>query len=64
MAESLAVKYRPQEFNEVCSQRSVIQILEKQLVQKDVKNCYLFCGPSGTGKTTISRIYAHKLNEV
>ena len=63
MAESLAVKYRPQEFNEVCSQRSVIQILEKQLVQKDVKNCYLFCGPSGTGKTTISRIYAHKLNE-
>ena len=62
MAESLAVKYRPKEFDEVCSQKSVIQILEKQLSQKEVKNCYLFCGPSGTGKTTLARIYANKLN--
>lgn len=62
MAESLAVKYRPKEFNEVCSQKAVIQILEKQLSQKEVKNCYLFCGPSGTGKTTLARIYANKLN--
>lgn len=62
MAESLAVKYRPKEFDEVCSQKAVIQILEKQLSQKEVKNCYLFCGPSGTGKTTLARIYANKLN--
>ena len=62
MAESLAVKYRPKEFDEVCSQKAVIQILEKQLSQKEVKNCYLFCGPSGTGKTTLARIYAKKLN--
>lgn len=63
MAEALATKYRPREFKDVSSQKSVIQILEKQLQQHDVKNCYLFCGASGCGKTTLARIYANKLNE-
>ena len=62
MAESLASRYRPREFEDVCSQDSVIQILKKQLELGDVKNCYLFCGPSGCGKTTLARIYANKLN--
>lgn len=60
--ESLGVKYRPKEFNEVCSQASIIKILERQLELKKFKNCYLFCGPSGCGKTTIARIFANKIN--
>lgn len=59
---SLAVKYRPQTFEDVCEQSSIIKILERQLEIKEFKNCYLFCGPSGCGKTTIARIFANKIN--
>lgn len=63
MGQSLAVKYRPKEFNEVCGQEWVVKILEKQIETNNIKNCYLFCGASGSGKTTISRILANKINK-
>lgn len=59
---SLANKYRPLTFEDVCSQESIITILRRQLELKQLKNCYLFCGPSGCGKTTTARIFASELN--
>lgn len=59
---SLATKYRPREFEDVCGQGSVIKILRRQIEVGDISNCYLFCGPSGTGKTTLARIFASKIN--
>lgn len=60
--ESLAVKYRPKVFDDVCSQQSVIMTLKRQLELKQFKNTYLFSGASGCGKTTIARIFANEIN--
>lgn len=60
---SLASKYRPQTFEQICSQESIITILKRQLELKQPKNCYLFCGPSGCGKTSTARLFANELNE-
>lgn len=60
---ALATKYRPQTFEEICGQTSIVKVLRKQLETNKIKNCYLFCGPSGTGKTTIGRAFAKLINK-
>lgn len=62
MNESLATFYRPQTFESVLGQTAVIKILKRQLELKSFKNAYLFCGPSGDGKTTLARIFAKEIN--
>ena len=61
--KSLAVKYRPQTFDDVTEQSSVRTILQQQLQGNEVKNAYLFCGGAGTGKTTCARIFANEINK-
>ena len=61
--QSLSVKYRPQTFDEVVSQKSLIKILEKQVETNSFSNCMIFSGPSGCGKTTLARILANKINK-
>ena len=61
--ESLAVKYRPRNFSEVCEQSATKVILQQQLANNDIKNAYLLCGGAGTGKTTCARIFANEINE-
>lgn len=60
--KSLAVKYRPQTFDDVVEQSSIKVILRQQLDSNETKNAYLFCGGAGTGKTTCARIFANEIN--
>lgn len=60
---SLACRYRPKTFDDICSQNYIKAILNKQLETNNLKHCYLFAGSSGTGKTTIARVFAKLINK-
>ena len=60
--QALYSKYRPSNFDEVVGQQPIIQTLKNAIVQNRIAHAYLFCGPRGTGKTSIAKIFAKMLN--
>ena len=59
--ESLYTKYRPQTFEQVVGQSHVVETLKRAVLENRTSHAYLFCGPRGTGKTTMARILAKAL---
>ncbi|KKS89140.1 MAG: polymerase III, subunit gamma and tau protein [Parcubacteria group bacterium GW2011_GWF2_43_11] len=55
-------KYRPKTFAEITGQEHVVQTLTNALSSGTTSHAYLFCGPRGSGKTTIARLLAKSLN--
>ena len=58
----LALKYRPQTFDELVGQSIIVEAIKKSISTNKIPNAFLFTGIRGVGKTTIARILAKSLN--
>ena len=58
----LALKYRPQTFDDLIGQEIVSETIKNSIKAGKLPNAYLFTGIRGVGKTTIARIVAKALN--
>ncbi len=54
--------FRPTSFDTVVRQEHIVKILKNQIETGRVGHAYLFCGPRGTGKTTLAKIFARAIN--
>ena len=62
VSKVLALKYRPQTFDDLIGQEFVAETILNSIKADKVPNAYLFTGIRGIGKTTIARIVAKTLN--
>ena len=54
--------YRPKSFDDVAGQKHIVKTLKNAILQNKIAHAYLFCGPRGTGKTSIAKIFAKAIN--
>lgn len=62
MYQALYRKYRPKDFDSVVGQNSIIKTLKNSIINHNFSHAYMFFGSRGTGKTTISKIFARNIN--
>lgn len=62
MYHALYRKYRPQDFDTVVGQDIVIRTLRNSIQNQTFSHAYMFFGPRGVGKTTVSKIFARSVN--
>lgn len=62
MYYALYRKYRPKDFDSVVGQDIIVKTLKNSIINNSFTHAYMFFGPRGTGKTTISKIFARSIN--
>jgi DNA polymerase-3 subunit gamma/tau len=55
-------KYRPKFLKDVIGQCSIVKTLQNSIKLQKISHAYIFAGPKGTGKTSISKIFAKAIN--
>ena len=55
-------KFRPQDFAGLAGQEPVKRILSNAVARGQIVHAYLFCGPRGTGKTSVAKILSKAIN--
>ena len=60
--QSLYRTYRPRHFEEVVGQAHIKRALQNAIKRQQLAHAYLFCGPRGTGKTSVAKIFAQGIN--
>ena len=54
--------FRPTTLDDVVRQEHIVTVLKNQISTGKIGHAYLFCGPRGTGKTSIAKIFAAAIN--
>ena len=60
--KALYREYRSRSFDEIVGQRAIVETLRNSIKNNRIAHAYLFCGPRGTGKTSIAKIFAKAVN--